>query len=129
MAAPEYIETSVAAALKASSDVSAICSGHVYPLKIPQGTVLPAVVYQRTYSAPHNTLQGYTSETVTLTVNCFSLTYAEAKALAIAVRKAMSLEPLNAIFDSERDLMNETGDVYCISAEYRCQQTGGYCYG
>jgi hypothetical protein len=127
MAAPVYIEKAVAAALKASPDVSALCSGRVYPLKIPQGKKLPAVVYQRTHSSPDYTLSGYTSEGVVIMVNCFALHYEAAKELALAVRGAMADAPLNAIFESELDVLNETGDVYCIHAEYRCRQTGGYC--
>jgi hypothetical protein len=129
MAAPVYIEKAVAAALKASPDVAAICAGRVYPLKIPQGTVLPAVVYQRAYSGPDYTLSGYTSESVALMLNSFALSYEEAKALSLAVRAAMSVAPLKAIFGSDRDLLNENGDVFCVSAEYLVHQIGGYCHG
>lgn len=129
MAAPTYIEIAVAATLKAAPEVSAICAGRIYPLRIPQGTIVPAVVYQRTQSLPDYTLQGYTSEDVTIMVNSFALVYETAKELALAVRKAMADAPINGILESENDLMNETGDVYCISAEYRCQQNGGYCNG
>ena len=129
MAAPELIEKAVATALKSSPDVKANCGGRVFPLKIPQGTKLPAVVYQRTYSSPDYTLSGYTSEGVTIMVNCFAMKYEQAKELALAVRSALAVAPLNAIFDGDQDLLNETGDVFCVSAEYLCQQTGGYCHG
>lgn len=129
MAAPEFIEKAVATALKASPEVKAICAGRVFPLKIPQGTRLPAIVYQRIYSSPDHTLSGYTSEGVTLMVNCFSMKYDQAKELALAVRSTLAAAPLNAVFDGDQDLLNETGDVFCVSAEYRCQQTGGYCHG
>lgn len=129
MAAPVYIEKAIAAALKASPEVSAACAGRVYPLKIPQGTVLPAVVYQRTYSDPAYTLSGYTSEGVVLMLNSFALTYEEAKVLALAVRSALAAAPLNAILRNETDLHEEQSDVFCVSAEYLCQQTGGYCHG
>jgi hypothetical protein len=128
MAAPVYIEQLIVAALKASPKVAGVCAGRVYPLKIPQGTILPAVVYQRISSRPDYTLQGYGSEGVDMMINCFALTYAAAKDLSLAVRKAMAGAPLNAIFDGDRDLLNENGDVFCTSAEYRCQQTGGYCH-
>lgn len=129
MAAPIYIEQAVAAALKASPDVSAVCAGKVFPLKIPQGTKLPAVVYQRTYSSPDYTLSGYTSEGVVLMVNSFALTYGAAKDLALAVRSVLAAAPLNAILRNETDLHEEDADVFCVSAEYLCQQTGGYCHG
>ena len=129
MAAPLYIEKAIAAALKASPEVSAVCAGRVYPLKIPQGTMLPAVVYQRTYSSPDHTLQGYTSEGVVLMLNSFALTYGAAKDLALAVRSTLAAAPINAILRNETDLYEENADVFCISAEYLCQQTGGYCHG
>lgn len=129
MAAPLYIEKAVAAALKSSPDVKAICAGRVFPLKIPQGTKLPAIVYQRIHSSPDHTLAGYASEGVTLMVNCFAMTYGQAKELALAVRSALAAAPLNAVFDGDQDLLNENGDVFCVNAEYICQQTGGYCHG
>ena len=129
MAAPLYIEKAIAAALKASPEVSAVCAGRVYPLKIPQGTKLPAVVYQRTYSSPDYTLQGYSSEGVVLMLNSFALTYEAAKELALAVRSVLAGAPVNAILRNEIDLHEESADVFCISAEYLCQQTGGYCHG
>lgn len=129
MAAPLYIEKAVAAALKASPEVAAACAGRVYPLKIPQGTVLPAVVYQRTYSSPDYTLQGYTSEGVVLMLNSFALSYEAVKVLALAVRSALAAGPINAILRNETDLYEENAEVFCISAEYLCQQTGGYCHG
>ncbi|MDL2280152.1 DUF3168 domain-containing protein [Desulfovibrio sp. OttesenSCG-928-G11] len=129
MAAPVYIEEAVLAALEAAPKVSDICADRIYPLELTQGTKLPAVVVQRIHSSPDHTLSGYTSESVTLMLNCFALDYWQAKELALAVREALAVAPLNAVFDGDRDLLNESGDVFCVSAEYRCQQTGGYCHG
>ena len=129
MAAPVYIEEAVAAALKDSPGVTAICSGRVYPLKIPQGTVLPAVVYQRFYTGPDHTLQGYTTEGVSIMLNSFALNYDTAKELALAVRAVMAAAPLNAVLRNEIDLHEENADAFCVSAEYFCQQSGGFCHG
>ena len=129
MAAPELIEKAVATALKSSPDVKAICAGRVFPLKIPQGTKLPAIVYQRIHGSPDYTLSGYGSEGVTLMVNCFAMKYEQAKDLALAVRNALAAAPLNAVFDGDQDLLNENGDVFCVSADFICQQHGGYCHG
>ena len=129
MAAPFYMEQAVAATLKASPAVAALCAGRVYPLKIPQGTILPAVVYQRTFTSPDYTLSGYTSEGVVLMVNSFAMTYGEAKELALAVRSAMAAAPLNAILRNETDLYEDSAEVACVNAEYLCQQPGGFCHG
>lgn len=128
MAAPVYIEKAVAQALIASPVVKAVCGGKVFPLKIPQGTKLPCVVYQRGHTGPDSTIQGYASEGVTLVINSFALTYEEAKRLALAVRECMAAAPINAIFRGERDIYNNDADVFGVTAEYACQQTGGYCY-
>lgn len=129
MAAPAYIEKAVAAALKASPDVSAICAGKIFPLKIPQGKKLPAVVYQRTFTSPDHTLSGYASEGVVLMVNSFAMTYEQAKELALAVRSVMAAAPLNAILRNEKDFHEDNAEVACVSAEYLCQQPGGFCHG
>ena len=126
-AAPDYIEKRVAAVLKASPAVSDICDGKIYPLKIPQGTTLPCVVYQRVYSSPDHTLCGYASEGVFLMLNCFAMSYEQAKELALAVRGSMAAA--DCIFQNETDLYEENAETFCVSAEYFCQQHGGYCHG
>jgi hypothetical protein len=129
MAAPVYIEQVVEAALKASAEVDALCSGRVYPLKIPQGTLLPAIVYQRTSSSPDYTLSGYASEGVVLMLNCFAMTYGEAKDLALAARSVMAAAPINAIVRKEVDLFDEKVEAPCVSTEYLVQQSGGHSHG
>ena len=129
MKKPEYIEQAIARALKESPDVSVICDGRIFPIKIPQNTVLPTAIYQRIHSSPDHTLLGYSSEAVTVIVNSFSVSYIEAKDLALAIRGAMAAAPVNGILQNEIDLHEDDSDVYCISAEYLCQQSGGYCHG
>lgn len=126
--APDYIEKIIAAALKASPEVRLACNGRIYPLKMPQGTKLPAAVYQRIYTGPDHTLQGYGSEGVVIRINSFALTYEAAKKLAMAVRMVMAGAPVGAILQDETDLHEETADVFCVSAEYFCQQKGGFCH-
>lgn len=126
-----YIEEAVQTALSGNSSVMEACGGRVYPLQIPQGKKLPAVVYQRVSTSPDTTLQGYQSESVTVMVNSFALKFSEAKALAKAVRSAMAGAPLKADFLDEQDIINDSNgtSVFCVTAEFKCQQTGGYCYG
>lgn len=129
MAAPELIEKVVVTTLKSSPAAKAICAGRVFPLKIPQGAKLPAIVYQRVHSSPDHTLAGYTSEGVTIMVNCFATKYEAAKDLSLIVRSALAAAPLHAVFNGDKDLLNEDGNVFCVSANFICQQTGGYCHG
>ncbi len=125
-----YVEEAVQTALAGHSAVIAACGGRVYPLQIPQGKLLPAVVYQRVTTTPDTTMQGYQSESVTVMVNSFALKFSDAKTLAKAVRAAMAGAPLKAEFLSERDIINDSNgtSVFCVTAEFKCQQTGGYCY-
>lgn len=81
-----YVEDAIQAALAGNADIVALCGGRVYPLQIPQGKRLPAVVYQRVATSPDTTLQGYQSESVTIMVNSFALKFGDAKALAKAAR-------------------------------------------
>lgn len=127
--APVYVETIIDDVLKSSAAVQAACGGRVYPVKIPQGKPLPVAVYQRIASEPDTTMQGYTSERVILVVKCFAMSYAQCKALALAVREALAKPPLSAVLRDEADLFENEGGAYCIHAEYACQQLGGYCNG
>ena len=125
-----YVEEAVQTALAGNSAVIAACGGRVYPLRIPQGKLLPAVVYQRVTTSPDTTLQGYQSESVTIMINSFALKFSDAKELAKAVRAAMAGAALKAEFLNEQDIINDSNgtDVFCVTAEFKCQQTGGYCY-
>ena len=127
MAVPEFVETVAAAALEASPEVAVLTGDRIYPLKLPQGATLPALVYQRTESKPQGALDGYASEAVTLTVNSFALDYSTAKALALAVRETMSEPPLSAVFSGDQDMQVEGVDAFCVSAKFICQQYGGFC--
>ena len=129
MAIEAWAETTVVAALLESEAVTDIAGNRVYPLKIPQGTLLPSVVYQRYSSAPNMALLGYTSELVVMLVVAYAKKYGEAKSLALAVRAAMAAEPLKAVIRSDRDIYYEEADAYGVHMEFVCEQTGGYCYG
>ena len=124
MTTPVYIEQTVAAALGSSPEITALCDGRVYPLKMPQGTTLPALVYLRAEGTPEYTLQGYGSESVVIAVNSFAHTYEEAKELALAVRPVMTAPPIKAILQKDADVYDEDVAALCVSAEYLCQQKG-----
>ncbi len=129
MATPVYIEQAVAAALKASAEVGALAADRVYPLKLPQGATLPAIVYQRVESTPDNTLQGYGSESVTLALRSYAQVYEQAKELALAARGVMAAEPFRAMAMKEADVYDEKIELPCVSTEYLVQQSGGYDHG
>ncbi len=124
--ATAYIERTVADALTASAEVGALVANRVYPLTLPQGGGMPAVVYQRVESSPNYTMQGYGSETVTLALSSFAGTYAEMKDLALAVRGVMTAMPFRAVVLKEADVCAEESELPHVRTEYLIQQTGGY---
>lgn len=125
MPEPEFIELAVAAALKASPELAAIAGDRVYPLMLPQGATLPAVVYLRLRSGPHHTLTGSAGEAVTVKIACYALDYVQAKSLAAAVRAVMAAFPGGAALVTDQDVKEEGTDAFCVSAEFICQQHGG----
>lgn len=129
MATPVYIEQAVAAALKASPEVGALADDRVYPLHLPQGATLPAIVYQRIESTPNNTLRGYGSESVTLALHSYAQAYEQAKELALAARGVMAAAPLLAMAMKEADAYDEKVELPRVSVEYLVQQSGGHDHG
>ncbi len=119
------IEQAIADALISSAEVGALISGRVYPVTLPPGATLPALVYRRIESVPQYTLQGYGSESVTLALESFAETYAEVKELAFAVRGVMTAVPFMAMVMKEADVRGENGELPCVRTEYLVQQTGG----
>jgi hypothetical protein len=115
-----YIEQTVADALNASAKIAALCNDRVFPLKLPQGAMLPAIVYRRESGRPEYTLQGCSCESVVLALNSYALTYEEAKELALAVRGVMTMPPLRAILQKDTDLYEENVEIPCVRAEYLC---------
>lgn len=123
-------EEKVAEALRASVILGSICGGKIFPVVIPQGERLPAMIYQRVGTSPDMGLSGYGSESATIMINCFSLIYAEAKGMARAARRALAA--IGASFEDEQDLYDDKNGVYCVSSEYIVHtilDDGGICYG
>jgi hypothetical protein len=85
------IETAIYSILTGNADVAALVFTQVYPNILPQNTALPAIVYQQVSG-----VRDYTSDGADGLVNsryqlnCFANTYAKAKELFEAVRKAVS---------------------------------------
>lgn len=129
MKEPVFIEQAIKAALLEDAELAALLGDKIFPVVIPQGVKLPCAVYQRSYSQPEMTLLGYQSEQVTMQVTAFSFTYAEAKAIALRIRAAMAGAEFKGVFVSDRDDYDPDSQVYITSAEYICEQTGGYCHG
>lgn len=119
-----YIESDVSTALVNCVELTKICKNKIYPLKVPQGVSLPAVVYHRIFTGPLNTLLGYASERVLMQISSYSLNFGEVKRIASAVRHALEAPPLNGVFEGEHDHLATNGDVYVVSTKFYFLQRG-----
>jgi hypothetical protein len=83
------VEAGIYAILAADPTVSPLVGTRIYPGMLPQGATLEAIVYQRVSGPREDTLGGVaTLVHPRIQIDCFAETYAEAKALATAVRAA-----------------------------------------
>lgn len=84
------IESSLRPYLAADLGVSGYVADRIYPIQLPQAAALPAVTYQRISTVPYHHLEGYSGLTASrLQIDCWAVTYADAKGLAEAVRLAL----------------------------------------
>jgi len=84
------LEEAVYSLLVANAGVLALLSTRIYPLVVPQDASMPALAYQRISSVPVRSHSGFASLTRTrMQITCEAATYASAKAVAVAVRRAV----------------------------------------
>jgi len=86
------IETTLYTALSTTSGVTNLVSTRIYPQVAPDSAAVPYVTYQVIAGAPYNKLAGAPdSERKIIQVNCISNSYANAKAIAEAVKAALNV--------------------------------------
>lgn len=84
-------ETRLVAKLKATTAVTDLVAARIWPGFRPEGSALPAIVYEMTTDSPVNYAGGTTGTAeMNLVVSSIATTYAGAKALGAAVATAMS---------------------------------------
>lgn len=111
------------AALQDNDDLKALVGDRVFALIIPDGTYLPCVTFQRISGTPANTLGGRSGlEEIEMQVDVWARTYAEAKAVAKAVRDAVPAR--GAVFGAhliqDSDTYESETNYYRITMEYTC---------
>ena len=84
------LEKAVRSILIADATVTSLVSSRVYPQRRPQGTAVPAIVYQNVFQATNEALatQGGIKRT-RLSVEVFDSTYGDTKTLRNAVESAL----------------------------------------
>lgn len=84
-------ETDLYAALSAHPDLAALVGGRIYPDAMPEGEALPAVVYQRSSTAPVTTISSVTvAEEVLFAISAWAETRESAEAVANYVAEAIA---------------------------------------
>lgn|GEM_PF-6480671 len=115
------IELSFAAALQASSAVTAITGPRIYPLVLPNDVTLPAIHYSFVGGSASPTLTTTGTQKYRVEVNCWGATYSDAVMLRAAVIKALNgyLDGTMSIqFLMPRDLFDHELLQYRAAAEF-----------
>lgn len=110
------IETTIYSTLSGHSGLVALVGTRVYPLKIPQNTPLPVVVFWKVSTRPAHTLGGFSIESPRFQIDIWGDTYDEVKAVGGQVRAAMAGIP--ALLQSEMDEYDSEADLYRLSTDY-----------
>ncbi|MBI4800633.1 MAG: DUF3168 domain-containing protein [Desulfarculus sp.] len=110
----------LAQALKQDAAVAALVADRVYPVKLPQGCVLPAITYQRVSGGQDSTLEGDSGlEFPRVQVSCWSKSYTQAHALAKAARGAMkSARAFRATTINDMDHYEDETGVYAVFVDF-----------
>lgn len=114
------IETLIYTVLTADADIKARVNTRIYPVRIPQNPVYPAITYYRASAGVVNTLAGYSGKkNPTIIINAFARTYAEVKDMAKELLTAMDgARTFRAVLTWEDDDYNDDLNLYAISQEY-----------
>jgi len=103
------IETTLYATINDDAAVTALVADRIYPMIAPDGAATPYVTYQVIATEAHNIINGAPgTERKVIQVNCISNTYANAKAIAEAVKAAIN---------SSIGYLNGGGDDYFTQTE------------
>lgn len=90
-----------------------------YPLQMPKTPDYPSIVYARVSSNPQNRIEGGASlDQVRIQVDCYDLTYADAKNLSALVRAAMEAAAFKATLQFDTDLYESEVKVYRVTMDF-----------
>lgn len=116
------IEQTLVAVLKNDSAVSALVGTRIRPLNLKQEDALPGVVYQRVSTVPVTSLDGDSGvDAVRIQVSCWAETYSGARALAAAVRAAVT-GGMVAVTEMDIDDRDEATQHYRVILDFRIWQ-------
>ncbi len=98
------VEQQIENVLTADATVVGLVAARVYAIHLPQSVTLPAIVYARVATVPHDDLElTQNQEWVRVQMDCWASSYSAAKALAAATRGAMQATPVYGQLLTELD--------------------------
>lgn len=125
------LEQAVQARLAGYAGLASLVAARIYPLVLPQKPTYPTVTYQRITSARASAMgsdPGVAS--VTIQVDAWGSTYANARAVAAQVRAALqrwrgtqaisggSVEVLDSFIESDQDIYEEETATYRVRMDF-----------
>lgn len=121
------LETELRARLAADAGVSALVAARIYPLRLPQTPVYPALTYRRVSGLGVHNLSGAAGRGRSrIQVDCWAETYLGAQALAAAARASLdgfngTLVTLRAVIfrENELDDFEDAPELYRVIQDWR----------
>ena len=99
------MQADIYAVLSGTSAIASICGDRIYPKRMPQGASVPAVVYTMNEITPVKSLSGESGLDIGIVeIVCWSQDYAQAHALAAAVRSAFAASGIAAMTGTLKDV-------------------------
>lgn len=116
------MEAKIFTLLSADANVEALVNTRIFPVVMPQGSVLPAITYHETANSPVNTLAGKTGlENPTFAINSWATSHKTANTLSKAVSSAMDgVRTFRALLINEIDVYDPEIDVFAKAQTYSC---------
>jgi hypothetical protein len=91
----------------------------IYPLKAPQNTSYPFIVYQRISTNPDYTLGGFANlSNVSIQFDCYATDHAGIRTLSSALHTAMQAATFKNILDNDMDFIDPDLDGYRVTQDY-----------
>jgi len=114
------LEQKLYTALTTSTLVTTLSSNRVYPLRSPQDSAYPHIVYTRIGGERYNGIAGYLeTEHPTLQIDVYSTSYSEAKSLSLNIHTVLDgTTTFRAVLLSDSDLYEDAVDKYRVTSDY-----------
>ena len=121
---PRPIEKDLKMALEAAPGLTALAGNRIFALRIPDGTMLPCLTFQRTTGRPLNHLKGHAASMVRMQINVWAKNYEEGKNISLEVGRAIHQSWLTAWLEEELEIFDD--NYYRLILEYTIKQSGGF---